>query len=553
MGHNEFIVQVANMLKARFPYIYINTWEEERVLNILEQLTQEVSLIKTTRQCVIWSITQGMRCEDKKLDATIKSPIKALEFIEKYQEPALFILKDFHIYFGGELNRPADFEVIRKLRDLLPILKRSGVVKNIIFLSPRLVLPYDLQKDMVVMDFELPNKDQMMTLLDNLIEANQKNPNLKIDLSLEDKEILAKAALGLTHQEAENAYARAMVTYQKLDKHTRDVIIDEKRQIIQKEGLLEFIKTKYIMKDVGGLDNLKKWLLKRQNAFLDSAKRYCLPDPKGILIAGVPGCGKSLIAKAVSEMWHIPLLRLDIGKIYSGVLGSSEENLRKSIKVAETMAPCILWIDEIEKGFGRASVTDGGTSVRILGTFLTWLQEKKSSVFVVATANEIDQLPTELLRKGRFDEIFFVDLPTFVERREIFKVHLEKRLIDEEVKGNLVINDELLNNLANRTEGFVGSEIENIVINGLFDAYYEKRSLTELDLVRAIKNMVPLSVTQEEHITAIREWAQTRAVAATSLDARKNYKEFMHDVKQEDGNRPKAEVISIRGGRPVEF
>lgn len=552
MGNNEFILQVANMLKARFPYLYISTWEEDRVLNALEQLTEDTSLIKTARQCIVWSVTQGIKCQDKKIDANIKNPLRALEFIEKYQNPALFILKDFHIYFG-EMSRPADYEVIRKLRDLVPILKRSSIVKNIIFLSPRLVLPYDLQKDMAIIDFELPNEEEMLELLDNLIKANQQNPNLKIDLSLEEKEMLAKAAIGLTHQEAENAYARAMVTYQKLDKHTIDVIIDEKRQIIKKEGLLEFIKPEFVMQDVGGLDNLKKWLLKRQNVFLDLGKKYCLPQPKGVLIAGVPGCGKSLIAKAASEMWHIPLLRLDIGKIYSGILGSSEENLRKSIKIAETMAPCILWIDEIEKGFGHAAGTDSGTSMRILGTFLTWLQEKKSSVFVVATANEIHHLPTELLRKGRFDEVFFVDLPTFVERREIFKLHLEKRLIDEEVKGNLDINDELLNNLANKTEGFVGSEIENIVINALFDAYYEKRSLTELDLVRAIKNMVPLSVTQEEHITAIREWADTRAVAATSIEARKNYKEFMHDTQKDDTSRPKAEVISFRGGRPVEF
>ncbi len=552
MGHNDFIIQVANMLRARFPYIYINTWEEERALSALEQLTEDIMLIKTPRQCIVWSISQGMQCKSEKQDTGIKSPIRALEYIEKYPEPALFVLKDFHICFGDG-NRPADFEVVRKLRDLLPVLKHSHVVKNIVFLSTRLVLPHDLQKDMTVLDFELPNEAQMMTLLDNLIEANKQNPNLKINLSIEDKEMMAKAALGLTYQEAENAYARAMVTYQKLDRLTIDIIIDEKRQIIQKEGLLEFIKPEFEMKDVGGLDNLKRWLLKRQHAFLESAKQYCLPQPKGILITGVPGCGKSLIAKAASEMWHIPLLRLDIGKIYSGIVGSSEENMRKAIKIAETMAPCILWIDEIEKGFGRMTGGDSGTSMRILGTFLTWLQEKKSSVFVVATANEIYNLPTELLRKGRFDEVFFVDLPTFVERRDIFALHLNKRLVDENVKGNLQISDELLNNLANKTEGFVGSEIESIVINALFDAYYEKRSLTELDLVRAIKNMVPLSVTQEEHITAIREWANTRAVAATALEARKNYKEFMLDTQKEELNKPKAEVISIRGGRPVEF
>lgn len=553
MERQEFILRVASMLKARFPYIYISTWEdEERVLNFLEQLAEDAALIKTPRQCIMWSITQGMHTKDRILDTNSKLPGKALEFIEKYQQPALFVLKDFHISFG-DAGRAPDYEVIRKLKDLIPVLKRSNVVKNVIFLSSRLVLPQDLQKDVVVVDFELPNEKEMLMLLDNLIEANKQNPNLKIKLSPEEKAMLAKAALGLTHQEAENAYARAMVTYQRLDKGTVDIIMDEKRQIVKKEGLLEFVKTESHMKDVGGLDNLKKWLLKRQNIFFDPVQKYGLPQPKGILITGVPGCGKSLIAKAASDMWHIPLLRLDVGRIYTGMLGSSEENMRKAISIAETMAPCILWIDEIEKGFGRVEGSNSGTSLRILGTFLTWLQEKKSPVFVIATANEIERMPAEMLRKGRFDEIFFVDLPTFVERREIFRVHLEKRLTDEAVRGNLEISEELLNNLANKTEGFVGSEIESIVINALFDAYYEKRSITELDLIRAIKNMVPLSVTQEEYITAIRAWADTRAVAATSLEARKNYKEFMREAVKEETGRPKAEVISIRGGRQIDF
>lgn len=315
-------------------------------------------------------------------------------------------------------------------------------------------------------------------------------------------------------------------------------------QVIKKTGILEFINTDIKISDVGGLENLKSWLNKRNNSWSESAKKYCLPAPKGVLITGVPGCGKSLTAKAMSAAWQLPLLKLDFGKIFSGIVGSSEENMRKAIKTAEAVAPSILWVDEIEKSLsGLNSNGDSGTSSRIFGTFLTWMQEKTAPVFVIATANNINSLPAELLRKGRFDEIFFVDLPTQREREEIFKLHLSKRLKDKDVASKIEINSDLYKQLAQMTEGFVGAEIEQVVISALYEAFFNKRPLEFSDLANTIKNVVPLSVTQKEQILAIRQWANIRAVAATKKD---DMVEYSSKADSED------DVNSSRGGRALD-
>lgn len=408
------------------------------------------------------------------------------------------------------------------------------------------MLPNDLQKDVSIVDFELPSFEEIKSVLEEMISANRQSGRIAIELKGNDSERLAKAALGLTLQEAENAFARAMVEDGRLDISDVEVILEEKQQIIKKTEILEFIKSDFNMDDVGGLENLKRWLMRRNKSWLDSAQRYCIPAPKGVLITGVPGCGKSLIVKAISAMWQLPLLRLDIGKIFSGVVGSSEENMRQAIKTAEAIAPSILWIDEIEKGFSSiGSSGDSGTSTRVFGTFLTWMQEKTKPVFVAATANNIQGLPPELLRKGRFDEIFFVDLPTRRERLDVFRVHLEKRLKDPVVAGNLTITDPILDKLAELTEGFVGAEIEQAVISALFEAFSEDRSLQLDDFEKAIRNTVPLSITQAEQILAIREWANVRAVAATKQEDRAGYTQ-----------KPEEDEDSIRvtrGGRAVDF
>lgn len=536
---------MANLFKARFPFLYLATWEEGRALSFIRSIASDEDLIKTPRRVITWKITTGMSGEESNKAGT-KSALKALEFIEDYQEPAIFVLQDFHIFFG-DVGRLPDAQVIRKLRDISISLKQSSKPKNVVFLSPKLKFPDDLEKDITIVDFDLPTFQEIKQSLDEMISLNKQGGRIEISLNEEEKEKLVNAALGLTLSEAENAFARAMVEDGRLSIDDVEIVLEEKEQIIKKTGILEFVTNNLNMEDVGGLENLKRWLRKRDKSWLESAQKYGLPSPKGVLITGVPGCGKSLISKAISEMWQLPLLRLDIGKIFSGVVGSSEENMRQAIQTTEAIAPSILWIDEIEKGFsGLGSSGDSGTSSRIFGQFLTWMQEKVKPVFVIATANDIASLPPEMLRKGRFDEIFFVDLPTHRERVEIFKVHLKKRLIDSTVTGDFEITIDKLDYLAKLTEGFVGAEIEQVVINGLFEAFYEDRSVTINDFEKVCKQFIPLSVTQAEQIKSIRDWANVRAVAATPREDRAEYKENDETVSIDDIN-------TSRGGRTIDF
>lgn len=561
-GDNEFATLVSNLLKARFPCLYVTSWEEDRLLSLINSIAKDENLIKTPRDVFTWKLTTGMVGNNSKKTCASggcasKDPVKALEFVEEYDKPGLFVFLDFHVYFGCS-TCGIDPLIIRKVRDVAKVLKQSPQPKNIIFISPTLALPQELQKDISIVDFNLPSKEDIRELLDDMIEVNRENSNLIINLEEDEKERLAKAALGLTIQEAENAFARSMVDNGQLDISDVKIILDEKSQIIKKTEILEFIEPNLSIDDVGGLENLKNWLRQRNNSWLDSAAHYGISAPKGVLITGVPGGGKSLIVKAISVMWQLPLLRLDIGKIFSGIVGSSEENMRKALQIAEATSPCILWIDEVEKGFGGGGL-DGGTSTRVFGTFLTWIQEKTKPVFVAATANNIHVLPPEFLRKGRFDEIFFVDLPTHRERKDIFKIHMQKHLKYPDVIGDFKMDDGVLNHLADLTEGYVGAEIEQIVIAALFEAFSEKRSISIHDFEKTIETTVPLSVTQAEQIMALREWANERAVAATSHTDRAEYHEFKKvDTIPEDGDKGASEasyddINCTRGGRAIDF
>ena len=550
---------LSDLCRARFPMIYLPTWEEERALKTLFRIGKDTAFIKTARVIFIWRITAGIELIENeseistggKIEKDTVDPLKALEFIQKYDKPALLVLLDFHVYFD---NRKPESKVIRKIRDTVNMLKGGMVPKNVILLSPRLILPNELQKDITIVDFDLPDYRDIKQSLKRIINDNRGNAKIRFDLDENSSEELARAAQGLTLQEAENAFARAIVERGCLDKDSRDIIVEEKRQIIKKTGVLEYIQSDLNLDDVGGLGNLKKWLLKRNNSWQARAAKYSLPAPKGVLITGVPGCGKSLTAKAISAMWKLPLLRMDVGKIFSGIVGSSEENMRNAIKTAEAAAPSILWIDEIEKGFSGVSGSgDSGTSTRVFGTFLTWMQEKKNPVFVVATANNIHALPSEMMRKGRFDEIFFVDLPTTSERKAIFKVHLMRRLKDADVKGSFDWSEDALDHLAAETEGFVGAEIENAVISGLFEAFCDNRAIRMEDFDKAIANTVPLVVTQAEQISAIRTWANVRAVAATAPEDRQDYvKESKTQIKS-DAPGKKDDVFQQRGGRTIDI
>lgn len=537
---NRIVVQLSRLFRARFPYIYITTWEEERAISLIKKISKSEKLIRVAREVYVWTQTNGFVVDGQKIDGT-QSPDKAIDFIRDCNKNSVFVMCDFHVFFGVK-GRQVDYNVVRRLRDNLSDLKTSKFRKNVIFLASELLIPETMQKEITILDMPLPTLSEIKAKFDKMITQNTQIDTSGLDE--EGKEKLCKAAMGLTLQEAENAFALAMVNDGKVDVSDLDIILSEKMQVIKKTGILEFINTDIKISDVGGLENLKSWLNKRNNSWSESAKKYCLPAPKGVLITGVPGCGKSLTAKAMSAAWQLPLLKLDFGKIFSGIVGSSEENMRKAIKTAEAVAPSILWVDEIEKSLsGLNSNGDSGTSSRIFGTFLTWMQEKTAPVFVIATANNINSLPAELLRKGRFDEIFFVDLPTQREREEIFKLHLSKRLKDKDVASKIEVNSDLYKQLAQMTEGFVGAEIEQVVISALYEAFFNKRPLEFSDLANTIKNVVPLSVTQKEQILAIRQWANIRAVAATKKD---DMVEYSSKADSED------DVNSSRGGRALD-
>lgn len=496
------------LIRARYPIISLVSWEEKRIENLLVE-------ISTGRNKGIfsWTITQGLQNLEsgsavKRMMDNTKDPIAALDYIENFQKAAIFVLKDFHPFMK-------DARVVRRLRDLTIALKTS--YKTIILLSPVPCIPEELEKDISVLDFPLPTLGDLEQQLDRMIASVQNNRNVSINLQTGDKERILQAAQGLTLVEAENVFAKAIVAKGRIDAADIPLILLEKKQIIKKSGLLEYYEPQTNMDDVGGLDQLKTWMRKRGSAFSEKARDYGLPHPKGILLIGVSGSGKSLVAKAVSSLWGHPLLRLDIGAVFSGLVGSSEANIRSVIKTAESIAPCLLWLDEMDKGLSgtqSSNFSDGGTTARVLSSFLTWMQEKTAPVFLIATANDISALPPELLRKGRFDEIFFVDLPSHRERVDIFKIHLIKRKRNPEHFDLQLLSD--------LSQGFSGSEIEQVVISALYDSFDEERELATQDLTHALRQSVPLSHTMRESIDALRQWAQTRARAASSEQQQMN-------------------------------
>lgn len=488
--------RIETLIRARYPLIYVVSFEENRVDTSLRNLADS-----RKKQLFSWSITNGLELPDGSFITELKDPIKAMEYILQSDVNGVFVMRDYHPY----LNDPV---VVRKLRDVAHALKTSK--KNVVFLSPVLKVPVELEKEVAVVDYELPGKKELTSIIRSIGESIS-DPAVQETLKApEQLSKIVEAALGLTAEEAENVFAKSLVEKGKFDIRT---VLSEKEQIIRKSGVLEYYHANENMKEVGGLAELKKWLTKRGKAFTPEARDFGLPEPRGILLLGIPGCGKSLTAKAISGLWQLPLLKLDVGKVFSSFVGSSEENVRRAIQTAESIAPSILWLDEMEKGFsglGSSGQTDGGTTARVFGTFLTWLQEKKTPVFVVATSNNVSQLPPELLRKGRFDEIFYVDLPSKDERRDIFKIHLQKR------KRDPALFD--LERLAANTGGFSGSEIEEIIVSALYDAFDSGVELAQTHLESVLSTMIPLSQTMEEQIRGIREWAKLRARRASDIE-----------------------------------
>jgi SpoVK/Ycf46/Vps4 family AAA+-type ATPase len=496
MAANETDLELETLIRARYPIIYVVSWEEKRVEDALRTITQTRG-----KKMLQWTVTQGIVSNAANRDETTRDPMAALDYVGNSREQAVFLFKDLHPFL-------TDTRLVRRLRDLTYTLKTS--YKTLILLSPILTLPSELEKDVTVVDYALPKLEDLDDLLNGIIQSVKANPQVDTSLSTEEREQVLQAALGLTNTEAENVFAKSLV-----EKHRFDVnvILSEKEQIIRKSAILEYYRASEAFTDVGGLDLLKDWMDKRTVAFSEKARLFGLPAPKGVLMLGVQGCGKSLSAKAVAGLWKLPLLRMDVGKIFGGIVGQSEENIRKAIRIAESTAPNVVWIDEMEKGFSgtqSSGISDGGTTARVFGTFISWLADKTAACFVVATANDVTALPPELLRKGRFDEIFFVDLPSEEERKEIFSIHLQKR------KRDPALFD--LAALAAATPGFSGAEIEQAVISALYDAFNVDREVTTADIEATARESVPLSLTMKERIDVLREWAATRARPASSAD-----------------------------------
>ncbi|HIK32781.1 MAG TPA: AAA family ATPase [Oscillatoriales cyanobacterium M59_W2019_021] len=472
------------LLRARYPLIYIPTLEEERV----EEAIAQCAKTQGNRAIYIWDFVEGYQGNPTDAGAGRRNPLQALEQVEKLNAaaPAIFILRDFHRFLD-------DVSVSRKLRNLARLLKSQP--KNIVILSPQIAIPEELSEVLTVLEFPLPDRSEIRSEIDRLLAATGRSLESRI---LDD---MVRSCQGLSMERIRRVLARAIATHGELRSEDVELILEEKRQTIRQTQILEFYPTTEQISDIGGLDNLKEWLLRRGGAFSERARQYGLPHPRGLLLVGIQGTGKSLTAKAISHHWHLPLLRLDVGRLFAGLVGESESRTRQMIQLAEALAPCVLWIDEIDKAFGGVdSKGDGGTTSRVFGTFITWLAEKNSPVFVVATANNIQALPPEMLRKGRFDEIFFVGLPSQSEREEIFTVHLSRLR-----PHNLKNYD--LQRLAYETPDFSGAEIEQALIEAMHLGFSQNRDFTTDDILEAASQIVPLARTAQEQIQLLQNWA----------------------------------------------
>lgn len=500
--------KIKDMLKAYYPVLYLTSYEYDRTKQKIEGIVNILRSENKNLRLFNWNCVDGLRLIEGVTPSPVRNkdgeeivePEETLKYILNDRESSkdIFVLEDFNNYIEEENVK----FYIRSIAE-----KARHTNTHAIVLSAVYKLPIELEKYVTVLNIPLPDRGDMEKNL-GVVERQ-----CKINLTVEMRNRMVDAALGMTSMEADLAFCLAAVK-DDLGPNAPYTVSSEKEQIIKKSGILDYFPKDESLKDVGGMDILKDWLFKRQKAYEKKARDFGLQEPKGLLLLGVPGCGKSLTAKSIASFWNMPLLRLDIGKVYQGLVGSSEDNIRKAIATAEAVAPCVLWIDEIEKGLNgvqSSGSTDGGVTSRIFSTILTWMQEKTSPVFVVATANNINLLPPELLRKGRFDEIFFVDLPNQKERENIFSIHLKKKGQDP--------SQYPMEMLGKKTEGFNGAEIEECIKEAMFAAYVEapdNPKLLSKHLVDAILKTVPLSTTMREQIAALRNWAVTRAKNASN-------------------------------------
>jgi ATP-dependent 26S proteasome regulatory subunit len=489
----KFNDELALFLKARYPIIYINTIEEDRVEYVIRKN------IKTNlnRSIYSWDFVDGYTNNPNNEGFAKRNPLQALELVERLnaETPALFLLKDFNRFL-------TDLSISRKLRNISRILKLQP--KTIIILGSDLTIPTELRDLVTVVQFQLPLEDEIKQELTRLVNSL----NIKIDSQLFEN--LTRACQGLSLERIRRVLSKIIATYQTIDDNSITVLLSEKKQIISQTEILEYTSVDEKIVNLGGLNNLKAWLKKRKTAFSIQASNYGLPTPRGLLLIGIQGTGKSLAAKAIANDWQLPLLKLDVGKLFGGIVGESESRLRQMISVAETISPCILWIDEIDKAFTNTeSKGDSGTSNRVLATFISWLSEKTKPVFVIATANNIDLLPLEIIRKGRFDEIFFLDLPKKEEREEIFKIHLQ------EFRPNSWKSFDYLR-LAKSSESFSGAEIRQSIIEGMYHAFYEKREFTTDDICMSLEELIPLAHLDSDQMIRLQNWASSGRIRLAS-------------------------------------
>lgn len=503
--HRDLVEQLDLLIRAHYPLLYIVAAEEEPVEAVLRRVAVKS---QPSRKLLLWDVVRGW--DDNGSDKS--SLMGALDRIGKadVEEAAIFVLRDSHPFLSSSISEKSA-PVVRSLKNLAQELKRSR--KTIVLLSHVLTLPPELVQEITVIDFPLPTAQE----IDHLISQTVAPENLKIsDLA---KEQLVKACLGLSRTKIQRVLAKAIAAKQQVNETDIVHVLEEKKQSIRQTGILEFFTTQDSLKSVGGLENLKLWVRMRQGVFTEEARRFGIPNPKGVLLVGIQGTGKSLSAKTIAHEWRLPLLRLDSGRLFGGIVGESENRTRQMIQLAEAIAPCVLWIDEIDKAFGNiTSGADGdsGTSRRVFGSLITWMQEKMAPVFIVATANNVQILPAELLRKGRFDEIFFLNLPTESEREEIFKVHLQRLRPNRLREFDLSL-------LARQTKNFSGAEIEQVVIDGMHRAFGQgipgqRQDFTTEDIIMAIEETVPLAAIAHHQIEALKRWAAEAGARTASKD-----------------------------------
>lgn len=498
---DTFRSELEVLMRSKTALIGIRAPDERPVLQVLQSLGKTLGF-----GLARWSIASGF--EGAINGSAQPDPMAPLETIWGAQKRCICVLCDYHPYINGASVQNAP--MIRRLKELTWALTgtKAEVARIVVLVSRELEVPVELKGHIALLEMPYPTVDELKLRVSSAAKASNRTE----DASAESVLAIAEAARGLTGQQTDDALARCLVSTGRLDP---GVVVREKKQVIMTEGLLTWEEPSADgLTGVGGLEILKRWLEQRSNAYTERARAFGISVPKGMLLIGIAGCGKSMSAKAASAAWQVPLLRLDAGALFGKYLGDSESNARRAIKVAETVGRCILWIDEIEKSFaglGSSGDTDGGATARVFGTILTWLQEKTSPVFVIATSNDITKLPPELIRRGRFDEVFFVDLPNTAERRAIWDIHLSKR---GRVPADFVTAD-----LIAKSEGMSGAEIEACVIGGLYRAFSEGVPLSLCHLLEEISETVPLAKTAADKINALRQWAVGKARPASLPDA----------------------------------